>query len=53
MFAERNLKWFGLVIFALFGLLQAWVGRFPLILTVAYLDLSDAFRSHQWRLFLM
>ncbi len=43
----------GIFVVLLAGLCRAWIGRFSLDADgIAYLDLSDAFRRHDWQGFL-
>ena len=47
------MRWLGILVILIFGLLRAWIGRFSMDPDgISYLDLSDAFRRHDWHNFL-
>src|SRR2546421_4528438 len=49
----ERFKLFGIFVVLFFGLARAWIGRFSLDADgISYLDLSDAFQSHDWLGFL-
>jgi hypothetical protein len=49
----ERLKQLGILVVLLFGLSRAWIGRFSMDADgISYLDLSDAFRRHDWHGFL-
>jgi hypothetical protein len=47
--AYKRLKQLGILVVLLLGLSRAWIGRFSMDADgISYLDLSDAFRRHDW-----
>jgi hypothetical protein len=51
--SRKTMRWLGILVILIFGLLRAWIGRFSMDPDgISYLDLSDAFRRHDWHNFL-
>jgi hypothetical protein len=49
----ERLKQLGILVVLLFGLSRTWIGRYSMGGDgISYLDLSDAFRRHDWSGFL-
>ena len=49
----KTIRWLGILVILILGLLRAWIGRFSMDPDgISYLDLSDAFRRHDWHNFL-
>ena len=49
----ERLKQLGILVVLLFGLSRTWIGRYSMGADgISYLDLSDAFRRHDWPGFL-